>query len=125
MAGNDPGAKRSDRSRPGSRRRCGWNLPVEQDGFEVVLTRRVDTFVARRATAIANRKAPISSSIHANASTNSPARGIETYFLNLTANPDAEMVASHAERGRRAACPPPDIARDRAHNKIHESPPGR
>jgi len=68
-------------------------LLSKQDGFDVVLTRRVDTFVPlEERTAIANREgADLFLSIHANASTNSAARGVETYFLNLTGNPGAEI----------------------------------
>src|ERR1044072_5263984 len=41
-------------------------------------------------------------SIHANASRNARARGIETYFLNFASNPDAQAVAAreNAASGR-------------------------
>jgi N-acetylmuramoyl-L-alanine amidase len=100
-------------------------LLSKQDGFEVVLTRRVDTFVPlEERTAIANREgADLFLSIHANASTNSAARGIETYFLNLTANPDAEMVAARENAASsRSMNQLPDIVKAIAlNNKIHES----
>ena len=100
-------------------------LLSKQDGFEVVLTRRVDTFVPlEERTAIANREgADLFLSIHANASTNSSARGIETYFLNLTANPDAEMVAARENAASsRSMNQLPDIVKAIAlNNKIHES----
>jgi N-acetylmuramoyl-L-alanine amidase len=100
-------------------------LLAKQDGFEVVLTRRVDTFVPlEERTAIANREgADLFLSIHANASTNSAARGIETYFLNLTANPDAEMVAARENAASsRSMNQLPDIVKAIAlNNKIHES----
>jgi N-acetylmuramoyl-L-alanine amidase len=100
-------------------------LLSKQDGFEVVLTRRVDTFVPlEERTAIANREgADLFLSIHANASTNSAARGIETYFLNLTANPDAEMVAARENAASsRSMSQLPDIVKAIAlNNKIHES----
>ena len=100
-------------------------LLSKQDGFDVVLTRRVDTFVPlEERTAIANREgADLFLSIHANASTNGAARGIETYFLNLTANPDAEMVAARENAASsRSMNQLPDIVKAIAlNNKIHES----
>jgi N-acetylmuramoyl-L-alanine amidase len=100
-------------------------LLSKQDGFEVVLTRRVDTFVPlEERTAIANREgADLFLSIHANASTNGAARGVETYFLNLTANPDAEMVAARENAASsRSMNQLPDIVKAIAlNNKIHES----
>jgi N-acetylmuramoyl-L-alanine amidase len=100
-------------------------LLSKQDGFEVVLTRRADTFVPlEERTAIANREgADLFLSIHANASTNSAARGIETYFLNLTANPDAEMVAARENAASsRSMNQLPDIVKAIAlNNKIQES----
>jgi N-acetylmuramoyl-L-alanine amidase len=100
-------------------------LLSKQDGFEVVLTRRVDTFVPlEERTAIANREgADLFLSIHANASTNGAARGVETYFLNLTANPDAEMVAARENAASsRKMNQLPDIVKAIAlNNKIQES----
>ena len=100
-------------------------LLSKQDGFDVVLTRRVDTFVPlEERTAIANREgADLFLSIHANASTNSSARGIETYFLNLTTNPDAEMVAARENAASsRSMNQLPDIVKAIAlNNKIQES----
>ena len=71
-------------------------LLEEQDGFEVVLTRRTDEYVPlEERTAIANRHdADLFLSIHANASRNRQANGIETYFLNFATSPDAEAVAA-------------------------------
>ncbi|MGE3841998.1 MAG: N-acetylmuramoyl-L-alanine amidase [Vicinamibacterales bacterium] len=65
-------------------------------GLEVALTRRTDTFVPlEERTAIANRfGADLFLSIHANASRNSAARGIETYFLNFASSADAAAVAA-------------------------------
>ena len=100
-------------------------LLSKQDGFEVVLTRRVDTFVPlEERTAIANREgADLFLSIHANASTNRAARGVETYFLNLTANPEAEMVAARENAASSLSMNQlPDIVKKIAlNNKIHES----
>ena len=70
---------------------------VRQDlGAEVLLTRSTDVFIPlEERTAIANsRGADLFLSIHANASRNASARGIETYFLNFAQNPHAEAVAA-------------------------------
>jgi N-acetylmuramoyl-L-alanine amidase len=67
-----------------------------KDGLEVVLTRRTDVYVPlEERTAIANREnADLFLSIHANASRNPDARGVETYFLSFASSPDAEAVAA-------------------------------
>jgi len=71
-------------------------LLLAQPGMEVVLTRRTDDFLSLdERTEIANREAAdLFLSIHANASANSAARGVETYFLNFALNPQAEAVAA-------------------------------
>jgi N-acetylmuramoyl-L-alanine amidase len=63
---------------------------------EVVMTRSDDTFIPlEERTAIANQKAAdLFVSIHANASRDSSARGIETYYLNFTSDPHALEVAA-------------------------------
>ena len=65
-------------------------------GTEVVMTRSTDVFVPlEERTAIANsRGADLFLSIHANASRNPRARGIETYFLNFAQDTHAEAVAA-------------------------------
>jgi N-acetylmuramoyl-L-alanine amidase len=65
-------------------------------GTDVVMTRSTDVFVPlEERTAIANSKgADLFLSIHANASRNPRARGIETYFLNFAQDPHAEAVAA-------------------------------
>lgn len=65
-------------------------------GVEVVLTRRDNTFVSlQERTAIANREsADLFLSIHANASSVTAARGIETYFLNFASTQGAAAVAA-------------------------------
>ncbi|MFB3924316.1 MAG: N-acetylmuramoyl-L-alanine amidase [Terriglobia bacterium] len=64
-------------------------------GAEVVLTRSDDTFIPlEERTAIANEKgADLFISVHANASRDKRARGIETYYLNFTSDPEALEVA--------------------------------
>ena len=68
----------------------------ERLGSEVVLTREEDTFIPLEArTALANeRQADLFLSIHANASRSKRARGIETYYLNFTTDPEALEVAA-------------------------------
>jgi N-acetylmuramoyl-L-alanine amidase len=100
-------------------------LLAKQPGFEVVLTRRTDTFVPlEERTAMANRAdADLFLSIHANASANTSARGIETYFLNFAPNPEAEAIAARENVGSsRSMRHLPDIVRAIAlNNKIDES----
>lgn len=71
-------------------------LLLKQPGFEVVLTRRTDSYVSlEERTAIANREgADLFLSIHANASGNAKTRGVETYFLNFAATAEAAAVAA-------------------------------
>ena len=65
-------------------------------GAEVVYTRKDDTFIPLETrTAIANQqRADLFISIHANSSSDSTARGVETYYLNFTSSPDALDVAA-------------------------------
>ncbi len=71
-------------------------LLEQRTGCEVIMTRSDDTFIPlEERTAIANEKsADLFVSIHANASADKSARGIETYYLNFTSNPDALEVAA-------------------------------
>jgi N-acetylmuramoyl-L-alanine amidase len=71
-------------------------LLAKEPGVEVVLTRRTDEYVAlQERTAIANREgADLFVSIHANASRNRSARGVESYLLNFASTPDAAAVAA-------------------------------
>ena len=100
-------------------------LLQKQPGVEVVLTRRTDVFIPlEERTAIANREdADLFLSIHANASRNRKARGIETYFLNFASNPDAEAVAAreNAASGQRMHKLPDIVRAITLNNKLDES----
>jgi N-acetylmuramoyl-L-alanine amidase len=76
-------------------------LLLRQPGVEVVLTRRANAYVAlEERTEIANRSdADLFVSIHANASADRRARGVETYFLSLAQTADAEAVAARENAG--------------------------
>ena len=76
-------------------------LLLKQPGVEVVLTRRTNVYVPlEERTAIANRAAAdLFLSIHANASADTRARGIETYFLNFASNSAAEALAARENAG--------------------------
>ena len=100
-------------------------LLAKQPGVDVVMTRATDVFIPlEERTKIANREgADLFLSIHANASRNSKARGVETYFLNFATNPDAEAVAARENAGSGQSMHKlPDIVRAIAlNNKIDES----
>lgn len=68
----------------------------EELGVDVVMTRSTDIFIPlEERTAIANKvNADLFVSIHANASLNKSAAGIETYYLNLAKTDKAKMVAA-------------------------------
>ena len=91
----------------------------------MTLTRDGDVFIPlEERTAIANRQgADLFLSIHANASRNAKARGIETYFLNFATNPEAEAVAARENSGSGQSMHNlTDIVRTIAlNNKIDES----
>jgi N-acetylmuramoyl-L-alanine amidase len=100
-------------------------LLLAQPGFEVVLTRRTDVFVPlEERTAMANREgADLFLSIHANASRNPLARGVETYFLNFAQDAEAAAVAARENSAsERAMHHLPDIVKAIAlTNKLDES----
>ena len=100
-------------------------LLQKQAGIEVVLTRRTDDFVALpERTAIANREnADLFLSIHANASEDGAARGIETYFLNFANNLSAASVAAreNAASGQAMGALPDFVKAIALNNKLDES----
>ncbi len=65
-------------------------------GYEVVLTRKDDTFISlEERTALANtNNADLFISLHINAHPSAKVRGLETYYLNLTTNAEAMRVAA-------------------------------
>ena len=65
-------------------------------GADVIYTRDDDTFIPLETrTAIANEhQADLFISVHANSSQDASARGVETYYLNFTSNPEALEVAA-------------------------------
>ena len=71
-------------------------LVSERIGSEVISTRTDDTFVPlEERTSLANEKqADLFISVHANSSRLARARGIETYYMNLTADRQALEVAA-------------------------------
>jgi N-acetylmuramoyl-L-alanine amidase len=100
-------------------------LLTKQEGVEVVLTRRENTFLSlEERTAIANQSgADLFLSIHANASDIPTAGGIETYFLNFAQNKETEAIAARENAGSSKSMHElPDIVRTIAlSNKLDES----
>lgn len=100
-------------------------LLQREPGIEVVLTRRTDAFVSLgERTAMANKvNADLFLSIHANASRNIAARGVETYFLSFASSPEAEAVAARENAGSEQAMHNlPEIVRAiTLNNKLDES----
>jgi N-acetylmuramoyl-L-alanine amidase len=100
-------------------------LLQQQEGVEVVLTRRTNEYIALdERTEIANREsADLFLSVHANASSNGAARGVETYFLNFALNSQAEAVAAreNAASGRTMSSLPSIIKAITLNSKLNES----
>src|SRR6266508_3214988 len=94
-------------------------------GVDVILTRRTDEFIPlQERTAIANREgADLFLLIHANASPNAQARGIETYFLNFANNLGAAAVAAreNAASGQTMGALPDLVKAIALNNKLDES----
>jgi N-acetylmuramoyl-L-alanine amidase len=126
--GHDPGAK--GKTVDESELVLDIALRVEKllqnvPGTEVILTRRDDEFVPlQERTAIANREgADLFLSIHANASENAAARGVETYFLNFASNMTAASVAAreNAASGQAMSALPDFLRAIALNNKLDES----
>lgn len=105
-------------------RRLEARLATET-GIEVILTRRRDAYMPLRArTELANRVgADLFLSIHANAAKDHRARGVETYYLDLATEPDAQIVAARENAASREGMHDlPNLVRSiTMHNKFHES----
>ncbi|WP_417908515.1 N-acetylmuramoyl-L-alanine amidase [Candidatus Electronema sp. PJ] len=69
---------------------------LQKENYEVLLTREQDAFLPlEERTALANTKgADLFLSIHVNAHPKAWVKGVETYYLNLAANPEAMRVAA-------------------------------
>ncbi len=125
--GHDPGAQGKNLNEAALTLDVALRLEklLQQDGFDVVLTRRSDVYVPlEERTAIANREnADLFLSIHANASRNQAARGVETYFLSFASSPEAEAVAARENSASSGGMHNlPDIIKTIAlNNKLDES----
>ncbi len=126
--GHDPGAKANGLNEAELTLDVAMRLKrllEKQPGIEVVMTREKDVFIPlEERTAIANREgADLFLSIHANASRNQQARGVETYFLNFATNPEAEAVAAreNSASGRTMHNLPSIVRAIALNNKIDES----
>ena len=126
--GHDPGARGSGLNEADLTLDVALRLKKlleKQPGVEVVMTREKNIYIPlEERTAIANREAAdLFLSIHANASRNINARGVETYFLNFASNPEAEAVAARENSASgKSMHSLPDIVRAIAlNNKIDES----
>jgi N-acetylmuramoyl-L-alanine amidase len=126
--GHDPGAKANGLNEADLTLDVAMRLKrllEKQPGIEVVMTRESDVFIPlEERTAIANREgADLFLSIHANASRNQQARGVETYFLNFATNPEAEAVAAreNSASGRTMHSLPSIVRAIALNNKIDES----
>ena len=76
--------------------KLGKMLKDRVPGIEVIYTREDDTFIPleNRAPLANQAKGDLFISVHANASRDKKARGIETYYLNFAADSDALEVAA-------------------------------
>jgi N-acetylmuramoyl-L-alanine amidase len=125
--GHDPGARANGVSEAELTLDVALRLQklLEKQGVEVIMTRSTDVFIPlEERTRIANRaEADLFLSIHANASRNSKAHGVETYFLNFATSPDAEAVAARENAGSvQSMHKLPEIVRAiTLNNKIDES----
>jgi N-acetylmuramoyl-L-alanine amidase len=126
--GNDPGAQVRGLSEAELTLDVALRLEKlleKQPGVEVILTRRGNVYVSlEERTAIANRaEADLFLSIHTNASGDTRAMGVETYFLDFASDPAAEAVAARENAGSsRTMGELQEIVRTIAlNNKIDES----
>jgi N-acetylmuramoyl-L-alanine amidase len=85
---------------------------LAREGYEVILTRRWDTFISleQRAEVANNRRADLFLSLHLNSAPDSSVDGIETYCLPVAGKPSTAGYLSRGDRTRRY----PGNANDRA-----------
>jgi N-acetylmuramoyl-L-alanine amidase len=126
--GHDPGAQAAGLSEANIVLDIALRLErllLERPGFDVVMTRRTDTFLPLdERTALANRAdADLFLSIHANAARDARTGGIETFVLNFAQNPDAEAIAARENSASAATMNRlPDIVKAiTLNNKLDES----
>jgi N-acetylmuramoyl-L-alanine amidase len=100
-------------------------LLLAQPDIEVILTRQSNVFVplAERTAIANNEEADLFLSIHANASLNTGARGVETFFLNFARDPEAEALAARENTGsaQRMRSLPDIVQAITLNNKLDES----
>ena len=126
--GSDPGAQTGALTESALvldvARRLEARLAAETD-IEVILTRRRDASMPLRArTELANRVgADLFLSIHANAAKDQRVRGVETYYLDLATEPDAQIVSARENAASREGMHDlPNLVRSiTMHNKFDES----
>lgn len=78
----------------------GTKLTEKLPGVEILYTRTSDVFIplAKRPALANSMKADLFISIHLNASPDPNAKGIETYYLNFTTDPESMRVAALENR---------------------------
>jgi N-acetylmuramoyl-L-alanine amidase len=101
--GTDPGATTAEMMEKEITLDIGQRLRtlLEQDGFDVVVTRDTDRTIALRDRALLanDSKSDIFLSIHVNAlEKHTDSRGIETYYLGATSDPSLTALAAHENR---------------------------
>ena len=126
--GYDPGAKTGELTESALVLDVALRLEARlaaETGIEVILTRRRDAYMPLRArTELANRVgADLFLSIHANAARDRSARGVETYYLDLATDPNAQKVAARENAASREGMHElPNLVRSiTMHNKLDES----
>jgi N-acetylmuramoyl-L-alanine amidase len=97
-------------------------LLESRDGAEVLFTRSGDDYIPLDERAfIANQsQADLFVSVHANHSSSTTARGVETYYTNLFSAPGLKEVEKHPD-GTFSQQPPVTLSADGLHDKIEES----
>ena len=97
-------------------------LLESRNGVEVLFTRSGDDYIPLDERAfIANQsQADLFVSVHANHSSSTTARGVETYYTNLFSAPGLKEVEKHPD-GTFSQNPPVTLSADGLHDKIEES----